>query len=225
MKTLLLSLLLLLFSFAAVAQHTASSDITENKLFVGVGISNTNYPIMGETKHEVINTIVPIANVHVGYKLNKRTTVQLGIGYGANEINGYRIAVSGGNYGDFHRYERIRGIVTPLTVKWTPFKPYKRLQLYANASLAPVFGHMKARATETYDEEVITLYDDKFYTFDLVATAGLSLNYRLNKRLDIYADGILLYKNLYFLPASGNYFRGKSAGIGLNYNLTLKRER
>lgn len=84
---------------------------------------------------------------------------------------------------------------------------------------------MKARATETYSEEVITLYDDKFYTFDLVATAGLTLNYRLNKRLDIYADGILLYRNLYYLPASSNYFRGKSAGIGLNYNLNLRREK
>ncbi|WP_266203700.1 outer membrane beta-barrel protein [Pontibacter kalidii] len=224
MKTNFLILLLLLSSFAAVAQHASSPDTTENRFFVGIGVNNTPYPIMGELKHESFSTIMPIAHASFGYKLNKRTTVQMGLGYGANEINGHGTgSLRDGVLGKFYRYQRIRGIVTPLTLRWTPFHPYKRLQVYANASLAPVFGHMKTRATETYDEDVVVLYDDKFYTFDLVATAGLTLNYRLSKRIDLYADGILFYKNFYFEQRSSSLYEGKSAGIGLNYNLNLKR--
>ncbi|MCX2740483.1 outer membrane beta-barrel protein [Pontibacter anaerobius] len=225
MKTSFLTLLLLLSSFAAVAQQASNPDSTDNKFFVGVGLSNTSYPIMGELKHESFSAIKPFVIVNFGYRLNKRTAIQIGLGYGANEINGYTTAVSNGKYGNFHKYQRIRGVVTPLTLKWTPFNPYKRLQLYANASLAPVFGHMKTRATETYDEDITVLYDEKFYTFDLVATAGLTLNYRLNKRIDLYADGILFYKNFFFEPRSSSIYEGKSVGAGLNYNLNLRREK
>ncbi|WP_073851863.1 outer membrane beta-barrel protein [Pontibacter flavimaris] len=226
MKTNLLALLLLLSPFAVVAQQTSNPDSTENKFFVGIGVSNTPYPIMGELKHESFSAIMPIVNAHFGYRLNKRTAVQMGVGYGADEINGHGTgSLRDGVLGKFYKYQRIRGVVTPLTLKWTPFNPYKRLQVYANASLAPVFGHMKTRATETYDEDVVVLYDEKFYTFDLVATAGLTLNYRLSKRIDLYADGILFYKNFFFEPRSSSLYEGKSAGIGLNYNLSLRREK
>ncbi|WP_299758851.1 outer membrane beta-barrel protein [uncultured Pontibacter sp.] len=224
MKINLLALFLLLSPFAVVAQQTSNPDSTENKFYIGIELSNTPYPIMGELKHESFSSIMPIVQANFGYRLNKRTIVQVGLGYGANEINGHGTgSLRDGKLSMIQDHQRIRGVVTPLTLKWTPFNPYKRLQLYANASLAPVFGHMKARATETYDEDVTVLYDDKFYTFDLVATAGLTLNYRLSKRIDLYADGILFYKNFFFEPRSSSLYESKSVGVGLNYNLNLKR--
>lgn len=217
-------LLLFLFAFTlalpVLGQHSEIGS-PESKYFIGIGLNNTQYPIMGEPKHESFSTIIPMVNVNVGYQLNKRTTIQIGVGYGANEINGVGTgSLRDGELGMSYRYQHIRGIVTPLTLKWTPFNTYKRLQLYANASLAPIFGHMKARATDVYGEDVILLYDDKFYTFDLSATVGLTLNYKINKRFEGYIDGILMNKNLYFQRPTTSFFTQQaSIGIGLNYRL------
>ncbi len=179
---------------------------------------------MGEAKHESFSAIMPIVNANFGYIVSKRATVQIGIGYGANEINGYGTgSLRNGEIGEVYKYQYIQGVVTPLTLKWTPFNPHKRFQLYINASLAPIFGHMETRSTETHGNDVTVYYDEKFYTFDLVATAGLTLNYKLSKRINLYADGILFYKNFNFESRSSSIYEGKSIGIGLNYNLNLKR--
>jgi len=63
-----------------------------------------------------------------------------------------------------------------------------------------------------YDEEPVTF-------FDLVATGGFTLNYRVSKRVDLYADLILFYKNFNYGRPAWNYYQGKSPGIGVNYKL------
>jgi len=40
---------------------------------------------MGEHKYQSFGGIIPAANFYYGYKLSKRATVQLDIGYGANK--------------------------------------------------------------------------------------------------------------------------------------------
>lgn len=220
MKTLLASLLLLLCSLTATAQSSLAPDTTESRFFVGLSLSSNHYPIMGDRKYKSFGGIMPIANVYYGYRLSKRATVQIGIGYGANEIGGgYNEFISADSAYDVYTTKRIRGIPVPTTFKFTPFNPHKRLQLYAHASIAPIFGHIKARATRELDGAETVLYDEQSMTFDLIATGGLTLNYRLSKRLDLYADATLLYKNFYFSRPAWNYYEGKSAGIGINYNL------
>ncbi|WP_242921480.1 hypothetical protein [Pontibacter liquoris] len=224
MKPFILSVLFACFSFSVFAQHVPELDSAESKFFVGIVVSNTSYPIMGEHKYEFFGSITPFVNINYGYKLTKRATIQLGIGYGGNEMKGGTMSryISPDSVYDKESYQQIRAIVLPVTFKFTPFNPYKRLQLYANASVAPVFGHIKARATENYKGEVSTvLYDEQSMTFDLVATAGLTLNYKISKSLTGYVDAILLYKNFDFQrpPAPGRYLENKSAVIGLNYNL------
>ena len=120
---------------------------------------------------------------------------------------------------DKESYQLLRAIVFPVTLKFTPFNPNKRLQIFANASIAPVFGHIKAKATENYKGEISTvLYDEETTSLTLISTAGLTLNYRLSKRLDGYIDGLLWYKNLNF-QRPDPYYKPKSVGVGLNYRL------
>ncbi|MHA6248680.1 outer membrane beta-barrel protein [Pontibacter sp. CAU 1760] len=219
MKTLL-SLLLLLCSLTATAQSSPAPDSTESRYFVGLSLSSNSYPVMGDRKYKTFGSIIPIANVYYGYRLSKRATVQVGIGYGVNGGSGYGIDyISADSVYHTYDYQRLRGIAVPITFKFTPFNPHKRLQLYAHASIAPIFGHIKARATRELDGAETVLYDEQSMTFDLIATGGLTLNYRLSKRLDLYADATLLYKNFYFSRPAWNYYEGKSAGIGINYNL------
>jgi len=220
-KTLFALLFLFVLSFTAVAQQSPSPDSTESRFFVGIGLNITHYPIMGNlVKYKYFGGIKPFVNINYGYRLSKRATIQLGIGYGANEINGsYGRYVSADTTYEVADYQHIRGIVLPVTLKLTPFNPNRRLQLYANASLAPIFGHIKAKATESFEGNTTVVYDEQSPTFDIVATAGLTLNYKISKRLDGYVDGILFYKNLNFQRPARRFYEHKSVGIGINYNL------
>ncbi|MCJ8166831.1 hypothetical protein MKJ04_18445 [Pontibacter sp. E15-1] len=221
MKTLIFLSLSLFLSLSATAQSSPAPDSTESKYFVGLNLSSNSYPVMGERKYKTFGSVIPIANLYYGYRLSKRATVQVGIGYGANASGGgwYSEYVSADSIYEVYDYKRIRGIALPITFKFTPFNPHKRLQLYAHASLSPIFGHIKANAIMKYEGAETVLYDEQSLTFDLIATSGLTLNYRVSKRLDLYADATLLYKNFYFSRPAWNYYEGKSAGIGINYNL------
>ncbi|MBF9255679.1 outer membrane beta-barrel protein [Pontibacter sp. 172403-2] len=220
MKPYILSLLFSVLFCSAMAQQSPSPDSTESRFFVGIGLNITHYPIMGEDKYLYFGGIKPFVNINYGYRLSKRATIQLGIGYGANEINGsYGRYVSADTTYEVADYQHIRGIVLPVTLKLTPFNPNRRLQLYANASLAPIFGHIKAKATESFEGTSTVVYDEQSPTFDIVATAGLTLNYKISKRLEGYMDGILYYKNLNFQRPARRFYENKSVGIGINYNL------
>lgn len=203
-----------------MAQQLPTPDSTESRFFVGIGLNITHYPIMGDLKYKYFVGIKPFANINYGYRLSKRATIQLGIGYGANKGSvTYGRYVSADTIYEETNYQHIRGIVLPVTLKFTPFNPNRRLQLYANASLAPIFGHIKAKASESYEGITTVLYDEQSSTFDIVATAGLTLNYKISKRLDGYIDGILFYKNLNFQRPARRVYENKSVGIGINYNL------
>ena len=198
-------------------------DSTESKFFVGVGLSTTGYQVMGKPKYLVVRGIAPIVNVYFGYQLSKRSTLQVGLGYGMNETSNWynNRYVSGDSVVDNYEEhsQNIKAVVVPVTFKFTPFNPDKRLQLYANASMVPVLGHIKARASEDVDGSTTLIYDEKMYSVSMIATAGLTLNYRFSKRLDAYIDGILFYKNFQFDRPNPNFLDYASAGIGLNYRL------
>jgi hypothetical protein len=221
-------LFLLVFSLVAVVVAQAqqqdsvkSLPVPEKKSFIGVGLSNTGYYVAGKRKYEVMGGVMPFLTLHYGYRLSKRATFQLGVGYGRNEMSLY----GGGTYvspdsvSSIESHQNIRAIVFPLTLKYTPFNPYKRFQLYGNVSLAPVIGNIKARATENYRNSSTQLYDEEMSSITVIATAGLTLNYRLNNKLSLFADGILFYKNFQFDRPNPNFLDYASAGVGLNYRL------
>ena len=221
MKTNFLLLCLLLLSFMAYAQQTSLSDSSAKRAFIGASISSAGYQVMGKPKYDFIGGVTPFLSVYYGYKVSKRATIQAGIGYGGNEIKGGSMSrfISPDSVYDKESYQRIRALVFPVTFKFTPFNPGKRLQLYANASITPVLGHIKARATESYKGEITTvLYDEETTSLTLITTAGLTLNYRINQRLDGYVDGLLFYKNLNF-QRPDRYYKPKSIGLGVNYKL------
>ncbi|WP_299758853.1 hypothetical protein [uncultured Pontibacter sp.] len=109
-------------------------------------------------------------------------------------------------------------------MKFNPFNPYKRLQVYANATLAPVIGHIKATGTESLEGETSEIYNEEHASVNVVATAGLTANYKMSECLDIFADGMFLYRSLHNRGALLHH-KPMSVGVGLNYNLNLKREK
>ncbi|MCX2740482.1 hypothetical protein [Pontibacter anaerobius] len=68
MKTNFLTLLLLLSSFAAVAQQAPASDTnsTEGKSFIGASVSTTGYYVAGKAKYKVMAGVMPYLNIHYG---------------------------------------------------------------------------------------------------------------------------------------------------------------
>ncbi len=151
MKAFFSILLLIFISFAANARQLSSTDSTENKIFIGAGLSSTVYEVMGKPKYLLVNGVIPVVNVHFGYRISKRSTIQVGLGYGINELKGSYLSryVSADSIYDGVHEQNTQAVVVPITLKLTPFAPYKRLQLYANASIVPVLGHIKARASES----------------------------------------------------------------------------
>ncbi|WP_299758852.1 hypothetical protein [uncultured Pontibacter sp.] len=91
MKTLLLSIVFSLSALAAVAQQAPNPDSnsTKGKTFVGASISTTGYYVAGKAKYKVMAGVMPYLNIHYGYRLSKRATIQAGLGYGANEVTSY----------------------------------------------------------------------------------------------------------------------------------------
>lgn len=152
MKTNLIFLCLLLIAYASNAQHATWSDSTEKRPFIGAELSTTGYYVIGKPKYEVMMGVMPYLTAHYGYQLSKRTIIQAGIGYGANEGTVYSSRyVSADSVYDVRSTQDIKALVIPVTLRYTPFNTKKRLQLYMHATLAPVIGHIKASSTENLD--------------------------------------------------------------------------
>lgn len=222
-STFLSSLCFALFStlcFSAMAQQAAVTDSISsksgNKFFVGAEVTTIHY-IMGN--REAAGGFSPYAQLHVGYKLSRRANVQIGLAFGKKKED----ELSSIYYGDndtiiyYNRSLNHKGIAIPLSLQYTPFRPSNRLNLYATASLIPVFGEANVKETETYEGETKIIYNGHDSGMYLLATAGLVLNYKFNKRFEGYSKANLLYRHVghYNLYAD----KTKSIAIGLNYNL------
>ncbi|MBD1397519.1 outer membrane beta-barrel protein [Pontibacter sp. JH31] len=216
MKLILSLIVLCFFSCCAFAQQEKVA--TNSKYYVGASLSNISYMIIKDQSKES-GSFSPVVFLNAGYQLNKRIILQAGIGYGQNKFDGgsiyYKSTDSTIYYND---YRRTRGIAIPLTLRFTPFNPNKRLQLHGTASIVPAFGTIKAYRTEEMDGIKTTTYDADVSEFNLIGTAGLMVNYRLSERFDGYIEGNLIYKNF---SGSSNYAnsRPRSEGLGLNYKL------
>lgn len=216
MKITSLLVALSLLPFCATAQLNEAA--ANRKYYVGASISNISYMMVNE-QPRVSGSFSPVAFINAGYYLNKRTVLQLGIGYGQSEYDLGSIYYKSADSTIYYEgYRKTRGFGIPLTVRFTPFNPAKRLQLYATASLIPVFGTVKLNRTQELYGVKETIYDTDASVFNLLGTAGLMLHYRINDRLDAYIEGNLVYKNFTRFDNYANS-RPKSLGVGMNYKL------
>jgi len=228
MKEFLFSVLLLLASFAGVAQQQDSSKIStkaERKFYVGAGVSSVSYMLM-YANHDVSGeniggSIEPVVTVHAGYRLSPRINVQVGIGYNRDEEKHKTeyYAQEDDTQLTYREFSLVaKGLIVPLTVRFTPFKLQRRLQLYASASIVPALGSVKLHSIQRHEDSTMVLADAHESGLNVFFIGGLHLKYRLSNRFDVYAEGNLLYRNI---TNQGLYdlSRPKSLGIGINYKL------
>ena len=215
-------LFLFIFSLALalpVLGQNAEGEASTSKSFIGASFSTTGYYLIGKPKYEYITGVTPFLTIHYGYTLSKRATIQAGLGYGANESSHYTTRyVSPDEVYEVQKTQDIKAVIVPITLKFTPFNPYRKLQLYVNATLAPTVGRIRASAIESIEGKSLELYNEETSAFNVVATGGLTLNYKMTSRLDGFVDGMLFYKNLHSRGALHNQ-KPMSVGIGLNYKL------
>lgn len=225
-KRLLLLSLFSLFAVLSVQAQQPTKDKPDeaagSSSFLEVRVSAMPYEAVGKPKYYRMQGLgLPFISLHYGYRLSERATVQVGLGYGFNEMSGggtARIISIDSIYFEQH-FQRITAISVPFMIAYTPFNPNRRFQIYGNLSLAPVYRRITARASQSLQGkyENMELYNDESSSFTLVAMAGVTANYRLSKRLSVLADCSLSYFNFeYQNPQS---FRNNSKGIGLNYRL------
>ncbi|WP_033316636.1 outer membrane beta-barrel protein [Pontibacter roseus] len=217
-KSLALFTLFFALTLPVLGQHSIVES-PESKSFIGIGVSTTGYYLPGKPKYEYMAGVTPFLTIHYGYSLSKRATIQAGLGYGANESSHYTTRyVSADEIYEVHAIQNLRAVVVPVTLKFTPLNPHRKLQLYANATLAPTVGRIKASATESIEGSSLELYNEETSAFNMVATGGLTLNYKMTSRLEGFVDGMLFYKNLHSRGTLHNQ-KPMSVGIGLNYRL------
>lgn len=202
----------------------------DRKFYVGVGLSTVSYmlPFSSNSNNSNMRTlggsIEPVVFPHIGYRLTPRLNVQVGVGYGKDNLE------YGSSYFESQEDEE-NGIVTfetvhnntkgwavPVTVEFTPFNPHKRLQLYVTASIVPTYGSNYHDAIRRRGGSSTVLKQDEGSGFNTFFIGGLLLKYRINNRLDAYLEGNLLYKHL---GKQSDYAdsKPKSLGLGLNYKL------
>lgn len=217
-------LFLIVFSLIAVVatqaqqqQDSIKSPFAEgSRFYTGAELSTISY-VMGH-RLKAVGGITPIVHANFGYRLSRRMNVQVGLAYGGTDENHESIYYK---TEDTTLYMKdswsSSGLAVPLTVQFTPFNPNRKFQLYATASLIPVIGEVNQQHSETFEGETKITFNAHDKGMNLLATAGLVLNYRFSKRFEGYGKANLLYKEVgrYNLYAE----RTKSIAIGINYNL------
>ncbi|TPE42556.1 hypothetical protein [Pontibacter mangrovi] len=226
MKCLLLLFPLAFFTVLSVhGQEPDSSQSlpkVERKLFVGVEANSVSYMLMFNSKTG--GSIEPIVTPHIGYKINQRLSVQLGLGYGkdkldfggtyyANEEDQQKHVLTFEN-----RKNTTSGWVVPVNFQFTPFNPNRRIQLYATASLVPTYGETDWTFTRKRAEATTVLEQRHGSGFNSFFIGGLLLKYKWGSRLEANAKVNLLYRHL---GKFSEYAESKplSLGIGIDYRL------
>lgn len=216
------SIIFFMLSVCSMAQQVDSTESVPayKKLYVGVELNTVAYmPRYDDRK--ISGGVQPLATLHVGYRLNRRLNVQVGIGYSKDKEDYAHDGFE--NEGDteitrWDEYNTTKGLVVPVSFQFTPFNPAKRLQFYATAAFVPVFGSTKLKKVKKKGNASTILYDVEASGTALFFTGGLLLKYRISNRLDGYIEGNLIYKDML---RQNNYADSgpMSAGIGINYNL------
>ena len=217
MKIALSFLMLLILSFAAVAQQQETKDPITGKFYVGVNYNTTPYYLKykgsdyASSKIQIDYKAYP--SVHLGYMLSKRASIQIGAAYastnyqGGSEYNNTSIIE-----GDYDTIQT-RGFVIPATFRYNILNVNKRLQVFGTSSLTTAYGKTTLEHTSTINGVVTDNYKLDKSTVNVYLSLGLGINYKISDRFHVYGEYILLNKNLNnaFSPNKHNF------NIGLNY--------
>jgi hypothetical protein len=147
---------------------------------------------------------MPIS-LHFGYKLNKRASVQAGVAYGGDihrDVD-YAHDASGSLTTKFKTYSRTRVIALPVTMRFVLLYAFKRLPVYATATIMPAYGVTKIENTKTSNNTPVTTTENHS-GINTFATAGFGFNYKIWKQISGTADLLLFKKNL--TCANSRYF-------------------
>ncbi len=227
-KTLLLSLLLLLSALAAAvqAQPTAKDTTEAKRFYIGATATTMGYNVKyrEEPKGGDIHTR---GVLNMGYRLSKRARVQVGVSYGtANTYNDVVYVEAEDKLIFYDEVSRSRGIAVPITGEYILLYPFRRLQLYGTAMLTPVYSTTRVKKTERREEESTVTYDEQASGFSASLSAGFGLGYPVSKRLDAYFNYYMISRDFHRnLRRRDEYPYPGSLAIGLNYNFNLKREK
>jgi len=229
MKAFLIFCSLILFSGSVVAQTTDSGIATERKFYVGLGLTNISYHIYYKNSQAPgdINTgyFGPVF-IHLGYKLNGKANLQVGLAYGGSKSKDDGFASSTDTV-QYSFYSRTRVVALPVTLHHDLFRAFRRFPVYATATLMPAYGMSKSRTEETRDSGTTT-YWLKETGLNVFATAGFGFNYRISNRLQGYAEILPFKYNItgrnskdldweQYASKSRQLYR--SLGFGVNYSL------
>ncbi|QHL85992.1 outer membrane beta-barrel protein [Nibribacter ruber] len=219
----------LLTSSVASAQAQDSSHTIDHRFYVGVGFPNFQYRVLYDDIPKkprfVSGEFIPI-DVHLGYKINKRASAQLGLAYSGRtrESQTYGVPLNGNGQTVYHTYyDRTRGIGLPVTGRFVLLNANKKMPIYAVATFtsAYIFSHFRETTTENYI--TTTLYDEQYKGIDLFTTAGFGLSYRVQKRLNGNVEFLFFKRNLTspnFDMYNDRWFVKmiKSLSVSFNYN-------
>lgn len=198
---------------------SVKSVAADKKLYVGIEFNTVSYMLRYDER-KISGSVEPVATLHVGYRLNRRLNVQVGIGYDRDKEDFPREYYENEDDTELtyqNEYNTTSGLAIPVSFQFTPFNPARRLQLYAKAAFVPVFGSTRLQNVKRKGDVSTILYDVEASGTNLFFIGGLLLKYRISNRLDGYVEGNLIYKDML---RQNNYADSapKSVGIGINYN-------
>ncbi|GAA4295357.1 outer membrane beta-barrel protein [Nibribacter koreensis] len=192
----------LIISFLASAQEQDSANTGNYKFYVGVGLPNFQYQVSYDDSPKktlfLSGEFLPI-DIHFGYKISRRASVQLGLAYGrrTRESQTYGTPLNGNGQTVYHDYyERTRGFGIPVTGRFVFLNANRKMPIYVVAAVTPAFISSHFSETTTENNVTTTLYDEHNKGMDLFANAGFGLNYRVQRRLNGNVEFLLFKRNL-----------------------------
>lgn len=210
-----------------VAQPSDSLNQNKSKFYIGLGLSTNYYALYYKnrsTDPKYSNNFVARPYLNIGYQLNKRISLQVGIAYATKKVHDYDIYYGAGtNTIERHFYDNTKAIVMPFTLRFVFFNINGKLPIYGTAAVIPAYARSELKRTEGSNNITITTFHGQASGLNAFFTAGLGFRYTIRKRFSGYAEVIMYNRNMTgdnvdpFRFEKFGVFR--HSGLGFNYNL------
>lgn len=227
-----ISCIILLFtclSEFSIAQVGDTTDTEKSNYYVGIGFSTVSHHIYyknPKANGSVTSGYFAPLSISLGYRISRRTSVQVGIAYGGGSDH---LNWSPGSKDTLMNdtNSRTHVLAMPVTMRYTFFKAFKRFPVYGTATVMPAYGFTKTSNVETRHQvsTTSTTRDSGVNTF---FTAGIGLEYKISKRFNGFFEYHAYKHNLtgknsafYDWDIGG---RGvdrivRTVGLGVNYSI------
>lgn len=230
MKTNLILLYLVLLSATVYGQEDSSS-VQQDRLYFGLGLTTVTYHIYyndSKLPPDVKAGYFTPVLFNVGYQLNNKFRVQIGLGYGGSKDKlEWSLNHRNTDTAQYSTSTKTHVIAIPVSAHLVLFKALKRFPVYATGSVLTAYGSTRANVIETVNGEPSS-QNFKESGVNLFAAAGFGFNYRISTRLMGYTEWLPFKENLtgqnsfhydweQFSSKGRRFFR--SFSVGINYKL------